>query len=85
MSARDSRQGEDVVCAPQPPNRPHGALPSPREVPSPLALQGVPQVGDPGCLCLTCTPTMAGAMEPFRGALGHSSPLDGQIPLTALG
>lgn len=63
---------------------PHGA-PSPREVPSPLALQGAPQVGDPGCLCLPRAPTMAGAMEPFRGARGHSSPLDGQIPLTALG
>lgn len=46
---RDSGHGEDVACTPQPPNspRPHGALPSSREVPSPLALQGVPPGGRP--------------------------------------
>ena len=63
---------------------PHGA-PRLREVPSPLALQGAPQVGYPGCLCLPRAPIVAGATEPFRGAHGNSSPLDGQIPLTALG
>lgn len=59
--------------------------PAPGRFPAPWHSRESPQVGDPHCLCLTSAPTMAGAMEPFHGVHGHSSPLDGQILLTALG
>lgn len=49
--------------------------PSPRQVPSPFAPQGTPQMGAPAHLCLPCAmpPPWAGAVKPFHGVHWHSS------------